>query len=86
MTMVTNSLCTLLLVFRNVSVGGIGINYKPSRRIIEVFVESAAMYAAIYIALLIVYTYEYYSPDVMVMTVYSYPQVVSCSITVSTPS
>ncbi|KAF9001370.1 hypothetical protein BDZ89DRAFT_683648 [Hymenopellis radicata] len=43
MTMVTNSLCTFLLLFRNMSVRGIGAIFKTSRGIIEVFVESAAM-------------------------------------------
>ncbi|KAF9020935.1 hypothetical protein BDZ89DRAFT_257827 [Hymenopellis radicata] len=86
MTMVTNSLCTFLLLFRNMSVRGIGAIFKTSRGIIEVFVESAAMYAAIYIALLVVYTYEFYSPNVLVMTAYTYPEVISCSVTGIAPT
>ncbi|KAF9024906.1 hypothetical protein BDZ89DRAFT_1135731 [Hymenopellis radicata] len=86
MTMVTNSLCTFLLLFRNMSVRGIGAIFKTSRGVIEVFVESAAMYAAIYIALLVVYTYEFYSPRVLVMTAYTYPQMISYSVTGIAPT
>ncbi|KAF9026910.1 hypothetical protein BDZ89DRAFT_1134491 [Hymenopellis radicata] len=86
MTMVTNSLCTFLLLFRNMSVRGIGAIFKTSRGIIEIFVESAAMYAAIYIALLVVYTYEFYSPNVLVMNANGYPEVISYSVTGIAPT
>ncbi len=86
MTMITNSLCTFLLLFRHMRVHGVRTTLKTCRGILEVFIESAAMYAAIYVAVLVVYTYEFYSPNVMIMTAYVYPQVISYSVTVSTHS
>ncbi|KAF9039622.1 hypothetical protein BDZ89DRAFT_899497, partial [Hymenopellis radicata] len=55
MTMVTNSLCTFLLLFRIVRVRGVGAGIKTYRGIIEILIESAAMYTIIYTALLVVY-------------------------------
>lgn len=83
MTVATNSLCTFLILFRIMQVSGVGASLKTYRGIIEILVESAVMYAAIYIALLVVYAYEFYSPNVVVMTAYTYPAVISYSITVS---
>ncbi len=82
MTVATNSLCTLLILFRIVRVSGIGASLKTYRGIIEILLESAAMYAIIYIALLVVYAYEFYYISVTVMTAYIYPMVISDSITV----
>ncbi|KAF9025724.1 hypothetical protein BDZ89DRAFT_1135269 [Hymenopellis radicata] len=86
MTVATNSLCTFLILFRIVQVSGVGASLKTYRGIIEILVESAAMYAAIYISLLLVYAYEFYSPNVVVMTAYTYPEVISYSITGIAPT
>ncbi len=82
MTVATNSLCTLLILFRIVRVSGISASLKTYRGIIEILIESAAMYAIVYIALLIAYAYEFYNDTVTVMTAYTYPVVISDSITV----
>ncbi|KAF9018495.1 hypothetical protein BDZ89DRAFT_1073831, partial [Hymenopellis radicata] len=85
--MATNSLCTFLLLFRSMRFSDLlGASLRTYRGIIEVLVESAAMYAAIYIALLVVHTYEFYSPDVIVRTRYEYPMVISYSITGIAPT
>ncbi|KAF9018059.1 hypothetical protein BDZ89DRAFT_1074311 [Hymenopellis radicata] len=73
MTVATNSLCTVLILFRIVRVSGLGASLKTYRGIIEILVESAAMYAIIYIALLIAYAYEFYTASITVMTAYPYP-------------
>ncbi|KAF8874915.1 hypothetical protein CPB85DRAFT_1568372 [Mucidula mucida] len=86
MTVATNSLCTLLILLRIVRVSGIGASLKTYRGIIEILVESAAMYAIIYIALVVVYAYEFYNDSVTVMTAFSYPQVMSYSITGIAPT
>ncbi|KAF8869248.1 hypothetical protein CPB85DRAFT_842988 [Mucidula mucida] len=86
MTVATNSLCTFLILFRIMQVSGVGASLKTYRGIIEILVESAVMYAAIYIALLVVYAYEFYSPNVVVMTAYTYPAVISYSITGIAPT
>ncbi|KAF9017322.1 hypothetical protein BDZ89DRAFT_1045188 [Hymenopellis radicata] len=87
MTVVTNSLCTFLLLFRSIRFSSLlGASLRTYRGIIEVLVESAAMYAAIYIALLIVYAYDFYSPDVTVLTRHQYPMVISFSITGIAPT
>ncbi|KAF9015894.1 hypothetical protein BDZ89DRAFT_1076084, partial [Hymenopellis radicata] len=86
MTVVTNSLCTLLILFRVVCVGGVRASLKTYRGMIEILVESAFMYALVYSALLVVYAYEFYSPYVFVMAVYSYPQVLSWSVTGIAPT
>ncbi|KAF8990036.1 hypothetical protein BDZ89DRAFT_1087302 [Hymenopellis radicata] len=77
MTVVTNSLCTILILFRIV---------RTYRGIIEILVESAAMYAIIYIALLIAYAYEYYTASITIMTANYYPQIMSYSITGIAPT
>ena len=81
MTVATNSLCTILILFRIVRVSGLGASLKTYRGIIEILLESAAMYAIIYIALLIAYAYQFYT-GVAVAT-FCYPVVISYSITVS---
>ncbi|KAF9021384.1 hypothetical protein BDZ89DRAFT_1071473 [Hymenopellis radicata] len=86
MTMATNSLCTILILFRIVRVSGVGASLKTYRGIIEILVESAAMYAIIYIALLIAYAYQFYGTVDPVMTAYSYPEVISFSITGIAPT
>ncbi|KAF9026921.1 hypothetical protein BDZ89DRAFT_952549, partial [Hymenopellis radicata] len=82
MTVATNNLCTIVILFRIVRISGVSASLKTYRGIFEILVESAAMYSVIYIALLVVYAYEYYG-DVAVMQAYSYPQAMSVSITVS---
>ncbi|KAF9017104.1 hypothetical protein BDZ89DRAFT_1140981 [Hymenopellis radicata] len=74
------------LVYYSMTVSGVGASLKTYRGIIEILVESAAMYAAIYISLLLVYAYEFYSPNVVVMTAYTYPEVISYSITGIAPT
>ncbi|KAF9026906.1 hypothetical protein BDZ89DRAFT_1134489 [Hymenopellis radicata] len=86
MTMVTNSLCTFLILFRIVRVRGVGAGIKTYRGIIEILIESAVMYTIIYTALLVVYAYEFYSPNVLVMTAYTYPQMISYSVTGIAPT
>ncbi|KAF9004126.1 hypothetical protein BDZ89DRAFT_624065 [Hymenopellis radicata] len=87
MTVATNSLCTFLLLFHSMRFSDfLGASLRTYRGIIEVLVESAAMYAAIYTALLVVHTYEFYSPDVMVTTRDFYPLVMSYSITGIAPT
>ncbi|KAF9027126.1 hypothetical protein BDZ89DRAFT_1160944 [Hymenopellis radicata] len=85
MTVATNSLCTVLILFRIVRVSGLGASLKTYRGIIEILVESAAMYAIIYIALLIVYAYQFYGVA-RVVTAYSYPMAISYSITGIAPT
>ncbi|KAF9024959.1 hypothetical protein BDZ89DRAFT_1162012 [Hymenopellis radicata] len=85
MTVATNSLCTVLILFRIVRVSGLGASLKTYRGIIEILVESAAMYAIIYIALLIAYAYQFYT-GVTVMTANYYPEVISFSITGIAPT
>ncbi|KAF9018033.1 hypothetical protein BDZ89DRAFT_1165405 [Hymenopellis radicata] len=85
MTTVTNSLCTVLILFRIVQVSGLGASLKTYRGIIEILVESAAMYAIIYIALLIAYAYQFYT-GAAVATAEPYPQSISISITGIAPT
>ncbi|KAF9029547.1 hypothetical protein BDZ89DRAFT_1065331 [Hymenopellis radicata] len=85
MTVATNSSCTFLILFRIVQVSGIGASLKTYRGIIEILVESAAMYAIIYIAILIAYTYQVYT-DTPTTTAYMYPTVISYSITGIAPT
>ncbi|KAF9023656.1 hypothetical protein BDZ89DRAFT_1069671 [Hymenopellis radicata] len=86
MTVTTNSLCTVLILFRIVRrVSGLGASFKTYRGIIEILVESAAMYAIIYIALLIAYAYQFYT-GVPVLTAEPYPEVISYSITGIAPT
>ncbi|KAF9043593.1 hypothetical protein BDZ89DRAFT_1128287 [Hymenopellis radicata] len=85
MTVATNSLCTILILFRIVRVSGLGASLKTYRGIIEILVESAAMYAIIYIALLIAYAYQFYT-GAAVLTAYNYPVVISYSITGIAPT
>ncbi|KAF8910246.1 hypothetical protein CPB85DRAFT_1253386 [Mucidula mucida] len=85
MTVATNTLCTLLILFRIVRVSGIGASLKTYRGIIEILVESAAIYAIVYIALLIVYAYQFYG-GVAVLTANAYPKVISYSITGIAPT
>ncbi|KAF8988628.1 hypothetical protein BDZ89DRAFT_244633 [Hymenopellis radicata] len=87
MTVATNSLCTVLILFRIVRVSGLGASLKTYRGIIEILVESAAMYAIIYIALLIAYAYQFYTgTGVAVFTAEAYPQIISFSITGIVPT
>ncbi|KAF9039601.1 hypothetical protein BDZ89DRAFT_371013 [Hymenopellis radicata] len=77
-TVVTNSLCTFLILFRIVRFSGVlGASFKTYRGVIRILVESAAMYAIIYIALLVAYAYEFYASQTVVMTAASYLQAVS---------
>ncbi|KAF8910247.1 hypothetical protein CPB85DRAFT_692368 [Mucidula mucida] len=85
MTVATNSLCTLLIVLRIMRVSGIGASLKTYRGIIEILVESAAMYAIVYIALLIAYAYQLYN-GAKVLTIDVYPKLVSMSITGIAPT
>ncbi len=75
MTVATNSLCTSLLLFRCMRTS---VGLKTSRGIIEILVESAALYA---IALLVAFTYEFYMHR-PILTAYNYPLMMSYSITV----
>ncbi|KAF8994621.1 hypothetical protein BDZ89DRAFT_50533 [Hymenopellis radicata] len=84
MTVATNSLCTILILFRIVRISGLGASLKTYRGIIEILVESAAMYAIIYIALLIAFAYQFYT-DTTVATS-SYAMVISYSITGIAPT
>ncbi|KAF9011512.1 hypothetical protein BDZ89DRAFT_1077690 [Hymenopellis radicata] len=86
MTVATNSLCTVLVLFRIVRISGLGASLKTYRGIIEILVESAAMHAIIYIALLIAYAYEYYTASITIMTAYPYPMMISYSITGIAPT
>ncbi|KAF9020621.1 hypothetical protein BDZ89DRAFT_1138548 [Hymenopellis radicata] len=83
MIVVTNSLCTLLILARIVRTSD---NLKTYRGVIEIIVESAIMYSFIYIALVVVYGYEYYSPSVKVMAAYAYPLLMSYSISGIAPT
>ncbi|KAF9025183.1 hypothetical protein BDZ89DRAFT_1135626 [Hymenopellis radicata] len=85
MTVATNSLCTILILFRIVRVSGLGASLKTYRGIIEILVESAAMYAIIYIALLIAYAYQFYT-GTAIATAYPYPTMISYSITGIAPT
>ncbi|KAF9021396.1 hypothetical protein BDZ89DRAFT_1071508 [Hymenopellis radicata] len=85
MTVVTNSLCTILILFRIVRVSGLGASLKTYRGIIEILVESAAMYAMIYIALLIGYAYQFYS-GARIGTAKPYLAFISYSITGIAPT
>ncbi|KAF9018031.1 hypothetical protein BDZ89DRAFT_1074256 [Hymenopellis radicata] len=85
MTVVTNSLCTILILFRIVRVSGLGASLKTYRGIIEILVESAAMYAIIYIALLIAYAYQFYS-GATILTAYTYLVMISYSVTGIAPT
>ncbi|KAF8999893.1 hypothetical protein BDZ89DRAFT_1170524 [Hymenopellis radicata] len=85
MTMATNSMCTILILFRIVRISGLGASLKTYRGIIEILVESAAMYAIIYIALLIAYAYQFYT-GVAVFTAEPYPEMISISITGIAPT
>ncbi|KAF9007703.1 hypothetical protein BDZ89DRAFT_1079321 [Hymenopellis radicata] len=78
MTVATNSLCTILILFRIVRVSGLGASLKTYSGIIEILIESAAMYAIIYIALLIAYADH---RDCL-----PYPMVISYSITGIAPT
>ncbi|KAF9021412.1 hypothetical protein BDZ89DRAFT_1071532, partial [Hymenopellis radicata] len=86
MTVATNSLCTILILFRIVRVSGLGASLKTYRGIIEILIESAAMYAIIYIALLIAYAYQFYGTVDIVLTAYPYPMIISYSITGIAPT
>ncbi|KAF8899674.1 hypothetical protein CPB85DRAFT_1439900 [Mucidula mucida] len=79
-------LCTLLILFRIIRVSGVRASLKSYRGLIEILVESVFMYALVYSTLLSVYAYEFYSPYVSVMAVYSYPQVISWSVTGIAPT
>ncbi len=81
MTVTVNSFCTILILSRIIRVSGIRASLKTYRGIIEVLVESAVMYAIVYIALLIAYAYQFYTGET-VATVYPYHVVVSYSVTV----
>ncbi|KAF8907168.1 hypothetical protein CPB85DRAFT_844423 [Mucidula mucida] len=83
MIVVTNSLCTILILTRIVRTSD---NLKTYRGVIEIIVESAVMYSIIYIALVVVYGYEYYSPRVKVMGAYAYPLLMSYSISGIAPT
>ncbi|KAF9021688.1 hypothetical protein BDZ89DRAFT_1071227 [Hymenopellis radicata] len=85
MAVATNSLCTILILFRIVRVSGLGASLKTYRGIIEILVESAAMYDIIYIALLVTYAYEFYT-GARVLTANPYPVVISYSITGIAPT
>ncbi|KAF9007708.1 hypothetical protein BDZ89DRAFT_1168458 [Hymenopellis radicata] len=85
MTVATNSLCTVLILFRIVRVSGLGASLKTYRGIIEILVESAAMYAIIYIALLIVYACQFYT-GAAVENGRPYAAVISDSITGIAPT
>ncbi|KAF8900188.1 hypothetical protein CPB85DRAFT_163908 [Mucidula mucida] len=87
MTVATNSLCTTLILFRIMQVSGISAGLKTYRGIIEILIESAALYAVVYLALVIAYAYQYYSlEDGSYMTAYKYPVVMSYSITGIAPT
>ncbi len=51
MTVATNSLCTTLILIRIMQVSGISAGLKTYRGIIEILIESAALYAVVYLAL-----------------------------------
>ncbi len=83
MTVVTNSVCTALILYRMLRFNDAGVSIRTYRGIIELLIESAVVYSLIYITLLVVYAYEFYTPDLPFMRWYFYPQVLSWSITVS---
>ncbi len=85
MTLITNGLCTFLILFRIVRISGVGASFKTYRGIIEILVESAAIYSAIYIALLVTYAYASYTNQ-LVLSASSYLMMISYSITVSASS
>ncbi|KAF8905890.1 hypothetical protein CPB85DRAFT_903077 [Mucidula mucida] len=80
MTLITNGLCTFLILFRIVRISGVGASFKTYRGIIEILVESAAIYSAIYIALLVTYAYASYTNQ-LVLSASSYLMMISYSIT-----
>ncbi|KAF8904248.1 hypothetical protein CPB85DRAFT_1437918 [Mucidula mucida] len=86
MTVVTNTVCTALILYRMLRFNDAGVSIRTYRGIIELLVESAVVYSLIYITLLVVYAYEFYTPDLPFMRWYFYPQVLSWSITGITPT
>ncbi|KAF9038945.1 hypothetical protein BDZ89DRAFT_391525 [Hymenopellis radicata] len=86
LTVATNSLSTFLIISRIVRFSNaVNISLKTYRGLVEILVESALLYSAIYICLIILYAYEFYS-DVVFMGMYAYTQVMSCSITGIAPT
>ncbi|KAF9004120.1 hypothetical protein BDZ89DRAFT_1080694 [Hymenopellis radicata] len=83
-TVMTNSLCTFLILYRITAVGGVSASLKTYRGIIEILVESAAMYAITYTVLLAVYAHQFYTGEDIIPRVY--PQLVSYSITGIAPT
>lgn len=81
-TIVTNGLCTFLIVHRIVSVGGWAKSLKTYRGIIELLVESALAYSIIYLVLVILYGLDLYSGKWYKLS-YRYPWTLVNSITVS---
>ncbi|KAF9039594.1 hypothetical protein BDZ89DRAFT_1060751 [Hymenopellis radicata] len=86
MTVVTNGLCTSLILSHIVWVNGVSASLRTDGGIIEIFIQSAALYSAVQVAVLVVYAYEFYAPDVRIVSKFIYPQVLSCSITGIAPT
>lgn len=84
MTVITNSLCTVLILFRIVRISGIRSSLKSYRGLMEILVESAIMYTAVFIVLLVMYEREFHARGNAVMAGYGYPLMMSVSVTVST--
>ncbi|KAF9039591.1 hypothetical protein BDZ89DRAFT_1129212 [Hymenopellis radicata] len=85
MTVLTNSLCTFLIIFRVVRISNLGASLKTYRGIIEIVFESAVMYAIVYIVLLGCYASEFYTNQT-VMSATSYLINISYSITGIAPT
>ncbi|KAF9038937.1 hypothetical protein BDZ89DRAFT_1061061 [Hymenopellis radicata] len=86
MTVATNSLCTILILFRIVRVSGLGASLKTYRGIIEILVESAAIDDdGRTSALLIAYAYQFYT-GAAIGTADPYPRMISYSITGIAPT
>ncbi len=84
-TVLTNCLCTFLIIYRIVRVSGLLASLRTYRGIIEMLIESALMYSISYTAFLVAFGYEFTSPEASPS--YSlYPAILSNSITVSDPA
>ncbi|KAF8999200.1 hypothetical protein BDZ89DRAFT_730362 [Hymenopellis radicata] len=80
-TVLINGLCTLLIVLRLLR------SNRTYRKIIEILVESALAYTIAYIALLVVYGYEFYTVrGLMFLCRFRYPWAISNSITGIAPT
>ncbi|KAF8905887.1 hypothetical protein CPB85DRAFT_1437159 [Mucidula mucida] len=86
MTVITNSLCTVLILFRIVRISGIRSSLKSYRGLMEILVESAIMYTAVFIVLLVMYEREFYAHSNAPMVGYGYPLMMSVSVTGIAPT